>query len=203
MLRRFSRALRRSAVRAGRDFRPGRAGLAKAAGMRLDLDLVSRSVIGLVEVLKGLRFFRQAFHLLNSLAEGAQAGPPAPHRLSWLQPQAGRAGQAPHGRALVYYISPQVWAWKKGRVPLMARLLRKMLVTFPFEKPIYDKAGLDCAFVGNPLVDAIPAAKHRSRQRFAGARPTLSSRGQKPGPGPALSACCRAAASRKCAGCCR
>jgi lipid-A-disaccharide synthase len=39
----------------------------------------------------------------------------------------------------------------------MARLLRKMLVTFPFEKPIYDAAGLDCSNVGNPLVDAIPA----------------------------------------------
>jgi len=42
-------------------------------------------------------------------------------------------------------------------VKVMARLLRKMLVTFPFEKPIYDQAGLDCALVGNPLLDAIPA----------------------------------------------
>lgn len=57
------------------------------------------------------------------------------------------------GVPIVYYISPQVWAWRPNRVYEIARLVRKMLVIFPFEKEIYDKAGVDCEFIGHPLMD--------------------------------------------------
>ncbi len=56
---------------------------------------------------------------------------------------------------IVYYISPQVWAWHKGRVPKMVRLLDEMLCLFPFEQPIFQKAGLKTTFVGHPLVDLL------------------------------------------------
>ena len=56
---------------------------------------------------------------------------------------------------LVYYISPQVWAWHKGRVPKMARLLDEMLCLFPFEEPIFSQAGLKTTFVGHPLIDEL------------------------------------------------
>jgi lipid-A-disaccharide synthase len=56
---------------------------------------------------------------------------------------------------LVYYISPQVWAWHKGRIPKMARLLDEMLCLFPFEQRIFQSAGLKTTFVGHPLVDEL------------------------------------------------
>jgi len=56
---------------------------------------------------------------------------------------------------IIYYISPQVWAWNKGRLPKMARLLDEMLCLFPFEKPIFEGAGLPTTFVGHPIVDEL------------------------------------------------
>jgi lipid-A-disaccharide synthase len=127
------------------------------AGLRLDLDLASRSVIGFVEVLKHFNYFRRAFALAEKLLREER-----PDLLLLVDYPGFNLRLAARAKALgvpvAYYISPQVWAWKKGRVPVMARLLRKMLVTFPFEKKIYDAAGLDCSQVGNPLLDAIPGA---------------------------------------------
>ncbi len=58
---------------------------------------------------------------------------------------------------IVYYISPQVWAWRRGRVRQIARLVDRMLVILPFEKALYEGAGLPVEFVGHPLLDVIPA----------------------------------------------
>ncbi|MBI4676753.1 MAG: lipid-A-disaccharide synthase [Elusimicrobia bacterium] len=58
-----------------------------------------------------------------------------------------------------YYISPQVWATRPGRVAVLKRLIRKMLVIFPFEERLYLKAGVPCLFVGHPLIDVIPDAR--------------------------------------------
>jgi len=56
---------------------------------------------------------------------------------------------------IVYFISPQVWAWRSGRINLIKRLINKMLVLFPFEEKLYRKAGLDVSCVGHPLVDEV------------------------------------------------
>ena len=56
---------------------------------------------------------------------------------------------------IIYYISPKVWAWNKRRIPVMAKLLDEVLCLFPFEPPIFQKAGLKAIFVGNPLVDEL------------------------------------------------
>jgi lipid-A-disaccharide synthase len=58
-----------------------------------------------------------------------------------------------HGIKVVYYISPQVWAWKKGRVKKMRGLIDKMLVVFPFEVPIYEKENIPVQFVGHPIIE--------------------------------------------------
>jgi lipid-A-disaccharide synthase len=60
---------------------------------------------------------------------------------------------------IVYYISPQVWAWKKARVKKIAAFAKKVLTIFPFEVPIYEQVGVDCAYVGHPLLDRIPAMR--------------------------------------------
>ncbi len=61
------------------------------------------------------------------------------------------------GIPIIYYISPQVWAWGKGRAKKIARLVDKMLVIFPFEVDIYKKLGVDVEFVGHPLLDVLRA----------------------------------------------
>ncbi|MFH1620184.1 MAG: lipid-A-disaccharide synthase [bacterium] len=55
-----------------------------------------------------------------------------------------------------YYISPQVWATRPGRVGSIARLVRHMMTILPFEEPIYKKTGVPCTFVGHPLLDILP-----------------------------------------------
>jgi lipid-A-disaccharide synthase len=61
------------------------------------------------------------------------------------------------GVPIVYYISPQLWAWRRGRVRTIRRLVDRMLVIFPFEAPFYEQAGVPVSFVGHPLVELTPA----------------------------------------------
>ena len=58
---------------------------------------------------------------------------------------------------VIYYISPQVWAWRAGRVNQIREVVTKMLVIFPFEEEIYRNAGVDVEFVGHPLIETVRA----------------------------------------------
>lgn len=69
---------------------------------------------------------------------------------------------------LIYYISPQVWAWKKGRIKLMARLLDLMICIFPFEKQLYEKSGLKTVFCGHPLIDSLAEVQSQEIERETG-----------------------------------
>ena len=64
------------------------------------------------------------------------------------------------GVKTLYYVSPQVWAWRKGRVRKIAALVDRMAVILPFEEEIYRRAGVPCEFVGHPIVDEIEAVLH-------------------------------------------
>jgi lipid-A-disaccharide synthase len=69
------------------------------------------------------------------------------------------------GIPVIYYISPQVWAWRKNRIKKIARLVDKMLVVFPFEVKLYEEAGVDVEYVGHPLRDTVscPLTKTEAR----------------------------------------
>ncbi len=69
------------------------------------------------------------------------------------------------GVPVVYYISPQVWAWKQGRVKLIRQVIEKMLVVFPFEVDFYKKFGMDVQFVGHPLLDELKPAYFDAQAR--------------------------------------
>lgn len=60
------------------------------------------------------------------------------------------------GIRVLYYISPQVWAWRRGRVETIRRTVERILVLFPFEVDFYHRHGVDATFVGHPLVDRVP-----------------------------------------------
>ncbi|MGH7767355.1 MAG: lipid-A-disaccharide synthase [Candidatus Binatia bacterium] len=62
---------------------------------------------------------------------------------------------------VLYYISPQVWAWRKGRIEQIARSVDRVAVVFPFEAPLYEKAGVKVDFVGHPLLDIARATQSR------------------------------------------
>ena len=66
------------------------------------------------------------------------------------------------GTPVVYYVSPQLWAWRPGRIRTMRRFVDKVLVIFPFETSLYERAGIPVQFVGHPLVDLARAAQPRS-----------------------------------------
>ena len=72
------------------------------------------------------------------------------------------AGLRRLGIPIVYYVSPQLWAWRTGRMKTMQAAVRRVLVIFPFEERLYRDAGVDVRFVGHPLVDAAKATETRS-----------------------------------------
>ena len=69
------------------------------------------------------------------------------------------------GIPIVYFISPQIWAWRSGRVNQIRDLVAKMLVIFPFEEQFYRDAGVPVEFVGHPLVEAVRAEHSREHHR--------------------------------------
>ena len=70
------------------------------------------------------------------------------------------------GLKVVYYISPQVWAWKESRVKKMKRTIHKMLVILPFEKDFFKKHEWEVEFVGHPLLDAIQNISNKTKEEF-------------------------------------
>lgn len=77
-----------------------------------------------------------------------------------------------HGARILYYISPQVWAWHKGRVKKMKSLVDRMKVVFPFEVELYENEGIDVEFVGHPLVESLRSNLTREEfSRHAGLNP--------------------------------
>jgi lipid-A-disaccharide synthase len=71
------------------------------------------------------------------------------------------------GIATVQYVSPQVWAWRRGRARRMARFLDLVLCLLPFERAAYDAVGLSALFVGHPLADRLPLVPDRHAARDA------------------------------------
>jgi len=126
------------------------------AGMQLHEDLASNAIMGFVEVVRHFKAIRRTF--LDTLARIEAARPDVLVLIDYPGFNLRMAKAVHHLKIpVVYYISPQIWAWKKGRIHTIAAHVRKMLVIFPFEEDLYKNAGIDCAYVGHPLLDTIPA----------------------------------------------
>lgn len=127
-----------------------------AAGVTLQQDLASQAIMGFVEVVKHLGFFRALYR--KTVAEFEYRPPDCLVVIDYpgFNMQIMKRAHL-LGIPVVWYISPQVWAWKKGRIFVIARNARKVLVILPFEEPIYRRFGVDCSYVGHPLLDQIAA----------------------------------------------
>ncbi len=116
------------------------------------------AVVGLWEVLKKYGYFRAQF--ARVLAEIERLEPDAVVLVDYPGFNLRLARELRRRRLplkIIYYISPQVWAWNRGRIPRMARWLDLMICIFPFEPALYEPAGLKSVFAGHPLVDALAA----------------------------------------------
>ncbi|MBN2190892.1 MAG: lipid-A-disaccharide synthase [Candidatus Aureabacteria bacterium] len=126
----------------------------KKNGVTLHYDLTAVSVIGFVEVLRHIRYFRKVFSSVAGIIRSERPDvvilvdyPGFNMRLAKVVKKMGIK--------VLYYISPQVWAWKRNRVVKMAEIADKLMVIFPFEKEYYEKTSLDVEFIGHPLVDIL------------------------------------------------
>ncbi|HQC51493.1 MAG TPA: lipid-A-disaccharide synthase [Lentisphaeria bacterium] len=126
----------------------------RSAGVELMVDSSELGVVGFVEVLKSLSFF---VRLLNRMAATARRERPEAVLLIDYPGFNLRLAKRLHaaGIPVVYYISPQVWAWKKNRIPKIARDVTRLLCIFPFEPAVYEGSGLDVRFVGHPLLEIL------------------------------------------------
>jgi len=131
-----------------------------AAGVELLVHQREIAIGGLVEVLSSLR---RVFAAWDALGRALAASDPAERpRLAVLVdapdfnlPLAKRARRA--GVPVLYYVSPQVWAWRRGRIRTLARRADRLAAIFPFEPSLYAGTGLRVDFVGHPLVDSLGA----------------------------------------------
>lgn len=118
------------------------------------------AVLGLWEVIKNYGYFRQQFHEALGEIEGTRPDAVVLIDYPGFNLRLARAlrGRSPKQK-IIYYISPQVWAWNRGRIEKMARYLNLMLCIFPFEAELYNKSGLRTEFVGHPMVDRLSPLK--------------------------------------------
>ena len=139
----------------------------RAAGLRPLGDAGSIGVTGFLEVLASARAIWSAYRAARAILSSADRPdlvllidyPDFNLRLA----KKARAARVP----VLYFVSPQVWAWRKGRVRQIVSVVDRMLVILPFEEEIYRRAGVRVEFVGHPLLELV----HPSRSREQTLRP--------------------------------
>ena len=123
-------------------------------GVRTVVDARDMAVVGFFEVLARYPFFRRTFRRMADLLVAEK-----PDALLLVDYPGFnlRLAAVAHARGIpvYYYVSPQVWAWHKGRIPKMARILDLLMVIFPFEVDVFKGTGLKTVFVGHPLVESV------------------------------------------------
>ncbi|HKD45875.1 MAG TPA: lipid-A-disaccharide synthase [Candidatus Angelobacter sp.] len=136
----------------------------EVAGSELLVEARDVAVVGLVEVVTHLPRIRRQFRRL--VAEAESRKPDAAVLIDFPEFNLRLARELYRLNIPVFYfVSPQIWAWRTGRVHEIRKYVRKMIVIFPFEQEFYQKHGVDVAYVGHPLAYASPP--QISREDFA------------------------------------
>lgn len=136
----------------------------RAQGVDTLVDIADLGVVGIVEVLKS---YSKLKAVLNQIKQAITEQPPDLLILVDYQEfnQRLAAYAKSIGITVLFYISPQVWAWRPKRVYKMAKIVDHMAVIFPFEVPLYEKADVPVTFTGHPLVDEIQPDKTTAQAR--------------------------------------
>lgn len=132
-----------------------------AQGMELLYDSSRLAVVGIIEVISHLSFIREAMHALEKRLR--EQPPDLLILIDYPDFNLIMAKKARRlGIPVFYYISPQVWAWRSGRVKTIKKLVDRLAVILPFEKEFYQKRGMKVEYVGHPLMDTVRAARPRA-----------------------------------------
>ncbi len=153
----------------------------REAGAKLLFDISELSIIGFTDVLANLRKIKKVF---NSLLDAIDERPPDAIVLVDYPGFNLKLAREIKKRQIpvIYYISPQVWAWWKGRIKTIRRFVDKMIVVFKFEETLYRDFGVDVSFVGHPLLDtAYPATLREDFLNKIGLSPQRQTIGLVPG----------------------
>lgn len=133
----------------------------REAGVKTLVDSADIAVVGLIEVLKHFSVIASAFVTLRNILTSAPPDllilidyPGFNLRLAKVAKKAGVK--------VLYYISPQIWAWRRGRVKKIALLVDYMAVILPFEELFYREAGVPVSFVGHPMLDLVNITFNRA-----------------------------------------
>ncbi len=133
----------------------------RESGVEILVDSSDMAVVGFVEVIKHFDVIFSAFRRLKQILLDDPPDllilidyPGFNLRLAKIAKKAGVK--------VLYYISPQIWAWRQGRVKKIARLVDHMAVILPFEAPFYQRAGVPVSFVGHPMFDMVNVTYDRS-----------------------------------------
>jgi len=159
----------------------GRGGpqMQQVAGAQFKNWIGDAAVLGLWEVLRKYGYFREQFR--RTLSEIQESKPDAVILIDYpgFNLRLARAlRRQSHSQKTIYYISPQVWAWNRGRIKKMAHFIDLVLCIFPFEADLYAASGLRAVFVGHPMIERLQMQKidtHRD-QNLVGLFPGSRSR---------------------------
>jgi lipid-A-disaccharide synthase len=147
------------------------------AGCEIVVDAKDLAVVGITEVLshlpKILGLYRKVIRAADEKRPALAVVIDAPS-FNWRVARQMRR----RGIPVVYYVCPQFWAWRQGRVKLLRRYVNKALVIFPFEEKFYRDRGVDATFVGHPLADlpapAITRDAYAAENRIDAAKPWIT-----------------------------
>ena len=140
----------------------GRGGpqMQEVAGKQFKNWIGDAAVLGLWEVLRKYGYFREQFR--QTTEEIVETEPDAVVLIDYpgFNLRLARALRRQSRRQkIIYYISPQVWAWNRGRIKRMARWIDLVLCIFPFEADLYNESGLRALFVGHPMIERLQVRK--------------------------------------------
>jgi lipid-A-disaccharide synthase len=129
-------------------------------GTRLLAHIGDLAVVGLLEVLRHIPRIRGVFrHVVDTLE---REPPDAAVLIDYPDFNLRLATELKRrGVPVIYYVSPQVWAWKRGRIRTIRETVSRMLVIFPFEEALYRTEGVPVSYVGHPLIDLVRPAPDR------------------------------------------
>jgi lipid-A-disaccharide synthase len=159
----------------------GRGGpqMQQVAGAQFKNWIGDAAVLGLWEVLRKYGYFREQFRqTLNEIQETKLDAVVLIDYPGFNLRLARALRRQSHSQKTIYYISPQVWAWNRGRIKTMAHFIDLVLCIFPFETDLYAASGLRAVFVGHPMIERLETQKidtHRD-QNLVGLFPGSRSR---------------------------
>ena len=137
----------------------------KSAGMELIYHTDQMAFLGFVEVIKHLPFIRKVQKNLIDVIKKEKINCVVLIDYPGFNLSIAKKLK-PLGVKIIYYVSPQLWAWAKGRVKKVRKLVDKMLVVFPFEVDFYRKENVSVEYVGHPLVERINQYNFLSKDEF-------------------------------------